>query len=162
MLKDQISGRMAKAYFMEIARQEGTEANAIHWDAICRQLMLFDLYARECEPISADGTTVVYRDLGYTTIRDYHARVFSTLGGTVPPGRGVSIKAWTPFASVEILGETLGWEFALRSGDGAQFPDGAVLAWLGFFSQHWSGTGWNQCEQPPRQHNQPSVSKPQT
>jgi hypothetical protein len=104
VLEDQISGRVANAYFMAVAEREGVSVSPQQWAAIGDALMHADLAARlESEVVAPDGS-VSYPDLGYKPIRDYHEQVFSTLGGTVPEGEGVSINAWTAYAPVELLG----------------------------------------------------------
>lgn len=98
VLEDQISGRVANAYFMAVAEQEGVTVSPQQWAAIGNSLMLADFQAHQnARLLEADGT-VRYSDIGYEPIRDYHEQVFRDLGGTVPEGTGVSINAWTAYA----------------------------------------------------------------
>lgn len=139
VLEDQISGRVANAYFMAVAEREGVTVSSQQWAAIGDGLMQADLEARlGREDVAADGT-VTYTDLDYTDIRDYHASVFSNLGGTVPTGQGVSIQGWTAYAPVETFG-VLTWSEMLEESSIYQHVYGAVLlGWMWVYSNFESG-----------------------
>ncbi|MFA1676908.1 calcium-binding protein [Rhizobium mongolense] len=131
VLEDQISGRMANAYFMAIAEQEGVSVSSQQWAAVGNGLMLADLAARSSAPEVAPDGTKTYPDLTYEAIRDYHQFVFSTLGGTVPEGEGVSINAWTAYAPVETFGPATWDDMLVEAG----LQQGAYGAWL--LSKMW-------------------------
>ncbi|WFS69519.1 calcium-binding protein (plasmid) [Agrobacterium leguminum] len=131
VLEDQISGRVANAYFMTVAEQEGISVSPQQWAAIGNGLMLADLAARAASAITQPDGTTTYPDLGYVPIRNYHQQVFGNLGGTVPEGEGVSINGWTAYAPVETFGPET-WDNMLVE---AGLQQGTYGAWL--YSKMW-------------------------
>lgn len=115
VLEDQVSGRIANKYFMLIADQEGKVVTNAQWAEIGNSLMHSDYESRLSNSVQLNGTTY-YQEINYESIKNYHQQVFDTLGGTVAPGEGVSIKAWTAYMPVETLG-TAAWDLMLASSD---------------------------------------------
>lgn len=114
-LEDQIAGRAANAFFMATANDEGIFISSGQWQAIGHDLMKRDFESRLLNAEILSNGDIVYNDIPYNRIRDYHALSYDTLGGTVPAGQGVSINAWTAYAPVEVLGLSA-WDDMLSSG----------------------------------------------
>lgn len=128
-LEHQLEGRVANAFFMAVAADEGISVTSAQWQAIGDDLMKRDLEEREAaQSFLPDGSTI-YNDIDYQIIRDYHISSYDTLGNTVPPGQGVSINAWTAYAPVETLGLST-WDGMLSSGvfDMASLMSGMALS----------------------------------
>lgn len=126
VLESELSGRLANAYFMAVAEREGVSVSSAQWTAISDDLMQRDLAARLLsEDVDSNGA-IVFNDLDYDTIRDYHGLAFSTLGGTAPEGDGVSINAWTAYEPVEVYGVTT-WDAMLSESAVYQNAYGVVL-----------------------------------
>lgn len=126
VLDDQISGRVANSYFMAVAEREGVSVSSSQWAAIGDALMHADITARLAAPTTIINGEEVTADLGYFAIREYHQAVFSTLGGAVTAGDGVSINAWTAYAPVETFGPGT-WDQMLSDATLYQHAYGAAL-----------------------------------
>lgn len=155
-LEHEIGGRVANEFFMSVASDEGIMVSGSQWQSIGDSLMKADLAARKLNTsIDTDGD-IIYLDLEYFQIKDYHQDVYGNLGGTVPSGQGVSIQAWTAYAPVMALGVDA-WDAMLADGivnlaafvgsmASAAFRDGDphALLWLGTSVKIWEtvfGTG---------------------
>lgn len=112
VLEDQLAGRVANNYFMRVAEREGVSVSDEQWGKIGDALMMADLEARLATQKDLGFGYAYYTDIDYRAIRGYHEYVFSTLGGTVPAGEGVSIEAWTAYAPGEVLGDKA-WDMML-------------------------------------------------
>ncbi|MCV9907033.1 calcium-binding protein [Brucella sp. HL-2] len=141
VFEDQLSGKVANEYFMRVAASEGVNVSNQQWDAIGNDLMHRDLDARFAKRDQhSDGGRdyYTYSDLTYQDIENYHDRAFGTLGGTVPEGQGVSIAAWTAWLPVQVLGETVAWDW-LVSGDYLDFKAGSAVILATIELTQWSG-----------------------
>jgi len=126
VLDSELSGRLANAYFMAVAESEDVSVSSAQWTAISEELMQRDLAARIATGVTNGIGETVYSDLDYYAIRDYHAVAFSTLGGTVSAGQGVSINAWTAYEPVEVYGVTT-WDAMLSESAIYQNAYGVIL-----------------------------------
>lgn len=114
-LEHELAGRVANAFFMSVAMDEGVQVTASQWQSIGDELMRQDFAARSAKHIINQDGIVYYEDISYDDIKLYHQVVYNTLGNTVPLGQGVSIQAWTAYAPVTALG--LGaWDTMLTGG----------------------------------------------
>ncbi|QPB24288.1 hypothetical protein [Rhizobium sp. 007] len=160
VLEDQISGRVANSYFMAVAEREGVSVSSAQWAAVGDALMHADIVARLAAPTTIINGEEVTPDLGYEAIRNYHQTVFSSLGGTVAAGDGVSINAWTAYAPVETLGPGT-WTQMLSDATLYQHAYGAALLGdMWFYSMFENDSLASECRRNRRRFcNEISISR---